>query len=360
MTDTLTTVGIRFRLPGEFYSYKIIKNGNINSTYKVTYNLPNGDLKSYIFQKINTYVFKDPVGIMENIDRVTTHIREKEGGGVKLHFHHTDSGTNYVFDDDGSFWRVMNFVDSVTFDTSRDLRVVRSTGRAFGRLQNELSDFDGSLLHETIPNFHNTRARLDTLFAHVEEDPVGKVAKVRAELDYIASVRARACELCDRYERGEFPIRVTHNDTKSNNVLFDRKTLEPLVVIDLDTVMPGMAMYDFGDAVRFGANTSVEDESDLSKVSLDTDKFRAFCEGYIGEVKDSLTPAEIDSMVLGAFSITIELASRFLDDYITGDKYFKTLYPKHNLVRTRCQLELARDIDRKFDELRAIVAECCK
>ena len=360
MTATLITVGNLFRLPGEFYSYEVIKNGNINSTYKVTYNRPDGTLKTYIFQKINTYVFKDPVGIMENIDRVTTHIRDKEGEGIKLHFHHTEDGANYVFDEANSFWRVMNFVDSITFNTSSDLRVVRSTGRAFGCLQTDLSDFDGSVLHETIPGFHNTRRRLDTLFAHVEEDPVGRVAKVRAEIDYIASVRERACELWDKYERGEFPIRVTHNDTKSNNVLFDRNTLDPLVVIDLDTVMPGMAMYDFGDAVRFAANTAAEDESDLSKVSFDVDKFRAFCEGYIPEVKESLTAAEIDSMVLGAFSITIELAARFLDDYITGDKYFKTLYPKHNLVRTRCQLHLAKDIAGKFDELSAIVAEYCK
>ena len=360
MKDILAEVGALFRLPGELSSYEMIKNGNINSTYKVTYTLPSGALKSYIFQKINTYVFKNPVEIMENIDRVTTHIRSKEKGGVTLHFHHTDTGDNFVFDHDRSFWRVMNFVDSITFDTSSDPRIVRSTGRAFGHLQTELADFDGSVLHETIHDFHNTRWRLDTLFEHVEADPYGRVAEASEEIAYIASVRDRACELCDRYMRGEFPVRVTHNDTKSNNVLFDRTTFDPLVVIDLDTVMPGMAMYDFGDAVRFAANTAAEDEPDLSRVSFDVEKVRAFCDGYIEQVKGSLTDAEIDSMVLGAFSITIELAARFLDDYITGDKYFKTLYPGHNLVRTRCQIHLARDIDRKFDELSAIVREIAK
>ena len=160
-----------------------------------------------------------------------------------------------------------------------------------------------------------------------------------------------------RYAAGEFPLRVTHNDTKANNVLFDPKTKKPLVVIDLDTVMPGMAMYDFGDAVRFIANTAAEDEKDVTKVAFDEDKFRAFCEGYVGQVWNALTPAEIDSLVPASFAITIELASRFLDDYLTGDKYFKTDYPEHNIVRTRCQLALAKDIDAKSADLAAIVRE---
>ena len=163
-----------------------------------------------------------------------------------------------------------------------------------------------------------------------------------------------------RYANGEFPVRVTHNDTKSNNVLFDRITKMPIVVIDLDTVMPGMAMYDFGDAVRFIANTAAEDEPEIRRVYFDTAKFRAFCKGFIGEVSRSLTEAEISSLVLASFSITIELAARFLDDYITGDQYFKINYPQHNLVRTRCQLALAKDIMRKRDELEWIVEETAK
>ena len=356
MKDKLQKIGDEFRLPGTVVEVDTVKRGNINSTYCVTYE-DEEQKKSYMFQKVNTFVFKDPVLIMQNIDHVTSHIRENYPDSPSLHFHHTKDGSNFLFDDDGSFWRVMNAVDSVTFDSCDDLEIVRNTGEAFGRFQMQLSDFDASLLHETIPDFHNTKKRLDTLFTHVAADPCGRAAQVANEIAYIASVRERAGELSERYAAGEFPLRVTHNDTKANNVLFDPETKKPLVVIDLDTVMPGMAMYDFGDAVRFIANTAEEDEKDVSKVSFDTAKFRAFCEGYVGQVWDALTPEEIDSLVPACFAITIELAARFLDDYLTGDKYFKVCYPEHNVVRTRCQLALAKDIDKKSGELAAIVRE---
>ena len=356
MIKKLQKIGDKFRLPGRIVSYETVKRGNINSTYCVTYE-NEGKNKNYMFQKVNTFVFKDPVHIMENIDHVTSHIIRHHADSPALHFHHTEDGSNFWFDEDGSFWRIMNAVDSITFDTCDDLEVIRNTGEAFGRFQMQLSDFDASLLHETIPDFHNTKKRLDTLFEHAAEDPCERAASVADELTYIAGVRERAGELSVRYAAGEFPLRVTHNDTKANNVLFDPKTKKPLVVIDLDTVMPGMAMYDFGDAVRFIANTAAEDEKDVSKVSFDEDKFRAFCEGYVGQVWNSLTPDEIDSLVPASFAITVELASRFLDDYLTGDKYFKTDYPEHNIVRTRCQLALAKDIDKKSADLAAIVRE---
>lgn len=357
MFELLTEIGQKFRLPGEIYSYDTITMGNINSTYKVTYTQSDSSLKSYLFQRVNTNVFKNPVEIMENIDRVTTFIRSKYPDQVTLHFHHTDEGLNYYLYEKDAFWRVVNYVDSVTFNASDDLGVIEATGKAFGNFQTQLSDFDGSLLYETIPDFHNTKKRLDTFFAHVAEDQCGRVAEVRKEIEYISSVREKAAELSVQFANGEIPKRVTHNDTKCNNVLFDRVTKEPIVVIDLDTIMPGMSMYDFADAVRFIANTAVEDEPDTSKVFFDTAKFRAFARGFIGETHESLEPVEIKNLVKAAFSITIELASRFLDDYITGDKYFKCTYPKHNLVRTRCQLKLAEDIERKWDELEWIVSD---
>ena len=356
MKEKLQRIGDEFRLPGSVVDVETVKRGNINSTYCVTYE-NKGRRKSYMFQRVNTFVFKDPVMIMENIDRVTSHILTSHPDSPALHFHHTKSKANFLFDEDGSFWRVMNAVKSVTFDSCDDLEIIRNTGEAFGRFQMQLSDFDASLLHETIPDFHNTKKRLDTLFEHVAEDPCGRVSEAAAEIEYIASVRERAGELSVRYAAGEFPLRVTHNDTKANNVLFDPKTKKPLVVIDLDTVMPGMAMYDFGDAVRFIANTAEEDEKDVSKVSFDEAKCRAFCEGYVGQVWDALTQPEIDALVPACFAITIELASRFLDDYITGDKYFKVCYPEHNIVRTRCQLALAKDIDKKSDKLAEIVRD---
>ena len=357
MYSILNIVGRKFRLPGEIYSCDTITMGNINSTYKVTYVQKDSSLKSYLFQRVNTNVFKNPVEIMENIDRVTTFIRNKYPNQVTLHFHHTDEGLNYYLHGKDAFWRVVNYVDSITFNSSDDLGIIEATGKAFGNFQTQLSDFDGSALYETIPDFHNTKKRLDTLFAHVEEDPCGRVAEIQKEVDYIASVREKAAELSVQFANEEFPKRVTHNDTKCNNVLFDRKTKEPIVVIDLDTIMPGMSMYDFADAVRFVANTAVEDEPDTSKVFFDTAKFRAFAKGFIGKTYESLEQIEISNLVKATFSITIELTSRFLDDYITGDRYFRCAYPKHNLVRGRCQLQLAKDIERKWDELEWVVRD---
>lgn len=357
MYSTLNDIGKKFGLSGELYTYEVITRGNINSTYKVTYSQEDGGLTHYLFQCVNTHVFKNPVEIMRNIERVTSYINEKYPDQTTLHYYHTAEGLNYCVCEGNVFWRIVNYVDSVTFDFSEDLAVIEATGKAFGQFQTQLSGFDGSVLYETIPDFHNTKKRLDTLFAHAEEDPCGRVEKVKAELDYIASVREKAGELSERFANGEIPKRVTHNDTKCNNVLFDRVTKEPIVVIDLDTIMPGMSMYDFADAVRFIANTAVEDEPDVSKVAFDTAKFRAFARGFIGATKGSLEEVEINNLVKATFSITVELASRFLDDYITGDKYFRCAYPKHNLVRARCQLGLARDIEAKWEELSRIISE---
>ena len=354
--DTLSFVGEQFRIQGKLYSYETITNGNINSTYKVTYRRGDKSLKSYIFQKVNTVVFPAPVEIMQNIDKVTSHISKKYPREVTLHFHHTGTGENY-YSTGEYFWRVMNYVDSITFNTCDDLAVIASVGEAFGRFQMQRADFDGSQLYETIPDFHNTHKRLEKLFETVKADPVGRVAEAAEEIEYIRSVKEKAEELSLRYSRGEIPARVTHNDTKSNNVLFDRDTKRPIVVIDLDTVMPGMSMYDFGDAVRFIANTAAEDEPDIRKVYFDTGKFRAFSKGFIGQVKGALTDEEIDNLVLASFSITVELAARFLDDYLNGDTYFKINYPDHNLVRTRCQIALAKNIELKEDELNWIVGD---
>lgn len=353
---TLKAVGDKFRLPGKIYSFKLITSGNINFTYKVTYK-QGKSIKNYLFQKVNTYVFKSPSDIMENIDKITEHIREKNPGKLSLHFHHTENGQNYYMDSDDEFWRIMNFVDSVSYNTAEDLKIVYSTGKAFGDFQHQLADFDASSLHETIHDFHNTKKRLQVLFSDAEEDVCGRAEEVREELDYIRSMAEEASLLSEMYERGDFPPRVTHNDTKSNNVLLDKNSKEPLLVIDLDTVMPGMAMYDFGDGVRFIASTAVEDEPDLDSVWLDLDKYRAFAEGFIPSIKNSLTKTEVDNMARGVFSITVELAARFLDDYLTGDKYFKTDYEGHNLVRARCQLKLARDMYDKKDEMERIVNE---
>lgn len=352
-------IGKQFRLEGTVFSVEQMCGGNINKTFKVTYLREDGTFKAFLFQKVNTYVFRNPIQVMENIDGVTTHIYNKRGGINALHFHHTTDRKNYYFEEGTDyFWRVRNYFDSVTFDVCNDVQVLYLAGIAFGSFQRDLQDFDASTLYETIPDFHNTRKRLETLFADAEKDEFGRAGEVREELEYIASVYDKACTLTDMLNAGELPLRVTHNDTKINNVLFDETNNNPLTVIDLDTVMPGLVAHDFGDAIRFSANTAAEDEEDVSKVSLDMEQFKSFTEGFLSCLRGTLGKREVETLALGVFCITVELASRFLDDYLTGDKYFKVLYDGHNLVRTKAQLTLAKDIDRKLDQMQKYVNEC--
>lgn len=359
MREKLLDVCREFRISGDMVSYEEIKVGNVNRTYKVNFVNSDGFEKSYMVQSINTFVFKNPVGVMENIDRVTEHIRAKRGNQVSLHFHHTADGKNYVSDGD-EFWRLFNYVVSDTYNATSDLAVVRNAGGAFGEFQMLLSDFDASQLVDTIPDFHDTRKRFETLWKHVEEDPCGKVAEVREELDWLASVMVQACHLTDLYRTGSLPLRVTHNDTKINNVLFDKTDKSALVVIDLDTVMPGLVGNDFGDAIRSAANYVEEDCADFDRAGVDLDVFRAFAEGFLSYTAETLEKNEIDTLALSCFSLTTEQAVRFLDDYILGSPYYKVDYPEHNLVRARCQIALAKDMLVKMDDMERIVGECVR
>ena len=357
----LLQVGEAFRIPGPFFSYEEIKVGNVNHTYKVNYIRDDGTgmakIKSYLVQRVNTYAFQHPIELMQNIDRVTEYIRQKHPNSLCLHFHHTENGTNYLMDEDG-FWRLSNYVPSVTFDTCDDLDVVRSAGEAFGDFQTILSDFDPGQLFYTIPDFHDTRKRYEKLKADAAADSCGRVAEVHAELDWLLSVEDEACALTDRFHAGELPLRVTHNDTKINNVLFDSQTHKPLVVIDLDTVMPGLIGHDFGDAIRFAANFVEEDCPDASKAGVNLNIYWAFAEGFLKYTASTITEAEVESLGVSCFALACELATRFLDDYILGDRYFKIKNPNHNLVRTRCQIALAKDMQRKMDAMNAIVMDC--
>ena len=357
----LLKVGETFRIPGPFFSYEEIKMGNVNHTYKVNYIRDDGSgmakIKSYLVQRVNTYAFQRPLELMSNIDKVTEYIHAKYPHVKCLHFHHTEERHNYLMDEDG-FWRLSNYVPSVTFNSCDDLEIVRSAGQAFGDFQMMLSKFDASSLYYTIPDFHNTRKRYEKLKADMAADPCGRVAEVREELDWLLSVEDEACRLTDLYEAGELPLRVTHNDTKINNVLFDEETLKPLVVIDLDTVMPGLVGHDFGDAIRFAANFVEEDSPEAEKAGVNLNIYWAFAEGFLKEVAPTLTEAEAETLGNSCFALACELSTRFLDDYITGDKHFKIKGPKHNLVRTRCQIALAKDMQKKMDAMNAIVRDC--
>lgn len=352
--DNIDSVCKKFGI-SDIVSRDEIKSGNINNTVKV--NTAGG--KSYIVQQISTYVFKNPEPMMDNIARVTGHILKKlgtAGDRMVLEFLKTEGGSPCFFDEDGGCWRAYRFIDnSVTYDTCDDLYILKQAGIAFGRFQTWLDDFDASSLYETIPDFHNTEKRMNKLFEDAEKDILGRRAEAEKEIRFFKDNYERAVKLSRLVSEGKLPLRVTHNDTKCNNVLFDAETKSALAVIDLDTVMPGLALHDYGDAVRFSASTAEEDERDTSKIALDIDKFKAFTAGYLSMAGEMLTDMEKENLVDGIIVIALELASRFLDDYLTGDKYFKTDYAGHNLVRTRAQIALAADVIAKYDELNSII-----
>lgn len=360
--EMLKRVSENYDIKGSIEGYSKYLNGHINDTYYVKFSVDSnspGKYREYVFQRINDYVFKEPSKVMHNIKEITRYwnLLENKPDCDIITFLDSKSGENYIYCD-GSCWRVCSYVEnSVSYETVEDPKVLRSAGYAFGRFQYALSGFPIEKLYETIPNFHNTRKRLDDLFKVVTADPLGRVKGVMKEISFFERYYSLASRLVDMQNRGELPLRVTHNDTKYNNILMDKDTCELLCVIDLDTVMPGLSMYDFGDAVRFAANTAVEDETDLSRVGLNMENYIEFTRGFISASKDFLTKNELENMALGAVVITIELASRFLADHINGDKYFRIHRPNHNLDRARCQIRLAQDMIERYDEMCEIVRD---
>ena len=359
MDEKLKEVCTAFRLPGTYLGYESIQVGIVNRTYKVNFRLDDGKEKSFLVQNVNTYAFRNPIGLMNNIDLVTEHIRAKCPQKLSLHFHHTADRKTYLVDG-SNFWRVMNYVPSATYSATKDPVILRNAGKAFGEFQNQLADFDIRLLVETIPGFHDTRRRYESLDEAIAQDAVGRVEKTQAEIGYLQSIRDLACTLTDLGREGRLPLRVTHNDTKINNVLFDEKTNEALVVIDLDTVMPGLMGHDFGDAIRFAANFVAEDCPDYDRVGIDLEVYRAFAQGFLEKTRDTMTSEERATLATSCISLTAELAVRFLDDYLRGDLYFTTQYPEHNLVRSRNQIALCRDMVAHLDEMNEIVFRCAE
>ncbi len=357
MNQKLEQICRLFRIEGTYVGYEMIQVGNVNKTYECKFILPDGTPKSFLVQNVNTYAFRHPVELMDNIDKVTEHIRAKRPGQVALHFHHTADRKTYVIDGK-NFWRMTNYIPSRTYNAAENLDLIRNAGKAFGEFQMQLADFRPEDLFETIPDFHNTRARYANLIASVKADKAHRVEAVREEIDWLLSVQDQACKLTDMLAEGKLPLRVTHNDTKINNVLFSKDGYAPLVVIDLDTVMPGLVGHDFGDAIRFAANVVQEDSAEYDKAGVNLEVFRAFAEGFLAMTADTLTQNEIDTLALSCFVLTTELATRFLADYIDGDLYFKVNSPDHNLVRTRCQIALAKDMLQKLPLMEQIVKAC--
>lgn len=342
-----------FRLDGAPVKCQVFGHGHINHTLKVTTDTS----AEYVLQRINTYVFKEPVRLMENVSAVTDFLRRRvEDPRHALHFLLTHDGKYYHVDDEGQYWRCYDFVGGFCLDAPESDEDFYQSAIAFGRFQTLLSDFPAETLYETIPEFHNTVDRYRQFKESVAADAAGRAAGVKADIDFLLEREDLACTLQNMRQDGLLPLRVTHNDTKLNNVLLDKVDRKALCVLDLDTVMPGLSLYDFGDSIRFGAATAAEDEQDLSKMELDLHLFEVYTRGYL-EAANALTDTEIAMLPMGALAVTLELATRFLKDYLDGDLYFKTTYPEHNLVRARTQMKLARDMQQKWEDMNRIVAK---
>lgn len=352
----------KFQFQGELEAYCPHGNGHINTTYALDFD-DNGVKHRYILQRVNQCVFKDVASLMDNVVNVTTFLHRKieENGGdperEAMSIVKTNTGASFLKDDEG-YYRAYLFVrDSASFDAVDSADTFKKSGIAFGKFQKLLSDYPAATLNETIPDFHNTKARYENFLKAVENNRSGRADTCQAEIGFVTQRKAVTGKLVGMIDRGELPLRVTHNDTKLNNVLFDKNSLDCICVIDLDTVMPGLALYDFGDSIRFGANTGAEDEKDLSKVTIDLDYFRAYAEGFLSEAGSSLTQAEIDNLAYASMLMTFECGMRFLTDYLDGDTYFGTAYPAHNLVRARDQFKLVADMEAHMAEMEAIVKE---
>lgn len=338
-------------------------SGLINSTYKIEFTDEKCESK-YILQKINTNVFKNPDELMSNIMNVTTYLRNQislEGGNPQrdtLTFLYTNENTPYFRDENGNCWRVYRYIDKCyTVDKIDNPVKAYRSGKAFGHFQKLLADYPIDNLFETIRNFHNTPSRFDDLNTAIENNLAGRKHLVKDEIEFALSRLSDASKLTDMIKNGEIPVRVTHNDTKINNVLFDSITHEAFCVIDLDTIMPGLSLYDFGDSIRSSAVAVDETEKDLTLVDIDMELYENFTKGFIEEAGSALTKTELDNLAFSAKLMTLECGVRFLTDYLNGDTYFKTAYPEQNLFRCRNQFRLVEKIESRINEMNKIVSD---
>ena len=337
--------------------------GHINETYAVFMPTENGeDELSYVLQRVNRNVFKNPREVMENIFGVTEYLRQsiRANGGdpdrETLSYIKTKSGETYFEDTEGQPWRCYNYIpDSICYQSVEKPEQFYQSGRSFGRFLKQLDGYPADTLFETIPKFHDTEDRFKTFQRALRQDVKNRAKTCKAEIEFVQNHKADCSVLMEQVRQGALPLRVTHNDTKLNNILFDEHTGEGICIIDLDTIMPGLSLNDFGDSIRFGASTAAEDEQDLSKVHFDIALFEAYTKGYLESAGDVLTPAEKENLVWGAKILTLECGMRFLTDYLQGDTYFKTQYPTHNLVRARTQFRLAEKMEQQFEQMKAIV-----
>ena len=341
-------------------------SGHINDTFLVINK--EGDVeKKYILQRMNHEIFKDVDGLMNNVSGVTAYLRDiiiKEGGDPEretLNLVPDVNGNLHHIDSIGSHWRVYLFIsDATTYNQVEKIEDFYQSAKAFGHFQNLLAGYPVEKLVETIPAFHDTPKRFETFLKAVEEDVCGRAASVQEEIAFVMERKDELGAVVNLQRAGEMPYRVTHNDTKLNNIMIDDKTGEAVCVIDLDTIMPGASVFDYGDSIRFGANTAAEDETDLSKVTTSLELFEAYTKGFLEGCAGKLTDVEVKMLPMGAKLMTFECGMRFLTDYLQGDTYFKVHREGHNLDRCRCQFALVKDLEAKWDAMAKIVSDCAK
>lgn len=357
----LKTIINQFDILGEVTSVKIYGSGHINTTYRV-----NTTEEVYILQKVNTSIFKNMEQLVENVAGVTEYLTEtikNRGGNPRretLQVIHTKDGQNYYKGDDGFSYRMYYFItDATCYDTVEKPEDFYESALAFGKFQSLLASYPAETLHETIPDFHHTAKRFETFLQAVEQDVYNRAASVQEEIAFVMDHAGDMPVLTDMLASGALPLRVTHNDTKLNNIMIDNQTGKGICILDLDTVMPGLSVNDFGDAIRFGANTALEDETDLAKVSLDLELYEVFVKGFLEGCQGILTENELKMLPMGAKMMTLECGMRFLTDYLEGDTYFRIHRKHHNLDRCRCQFALVADMEQKWDEMAAIVKKYC-
>lgn len=352
----------RFRAWGDMTDVQPHGNGHINDTFKVTFSMAGAPVH-YLLQRINHQIFKNPPELMDNILRVTNHLRAKlaQNGCPDVTRHSlcvviTRDGKTCYHDPDGNWWRMYLFVEgALTYDKVETVRQAYEAARAYARFQLCLADLPAPRLHETIPNFHNTPMRLQALQEAIQRDPCNRAAEVKADIAFVEQRAAMCGHLLDRFAKGEIPERITHNDTKFNNVMLDEKTWEGVCVVDLDTVMPGLALYDFGDMVRSATASANEDEQDLSKVEMRLEIFEALASGYLSEACAFLNVAEREELVFSSRLITMEIGMRFLTDYLQGDTYFKIKRPGHNIDRCRGQFKMVQSMELQQSAMERVV-----
>ncbi|NLD62348.1 MAG: aminoglycoside phosphotransferase family protein [Bacteroidales bacterium] len=367
MEPDLRKIFGRFRTEGTFLEGNSFGPGHIHDTFRIL--TAEKECDDYILQRLNSNVFTDIPRLQENMERVTTHLRDKisarDGGDVKREcltlVPDRESGKSFITDEEGRYWRMFIFIrDHTSYERVDTHHKAFEGGRITGRFQAMLADLPGPPLHETIPDFHNIAWRLENLHQVLATDPAGRAESVSYETDEILRREEEMKIILRLVTKGLIPLRITHNDTKFNNILFDRQTDRALLIIDLDTVMPGYVHYDFGDAIRTAANRAEEDSEDLSLVSMDTEIFRAYAEGFLSEAGDTLNATEIEYLPFAPKLLTYIMATRFLTDYIDGDNYYKIKHPLHNLQRTRAQLTLLRDMEAQHNTMTQIIKAITK